>query len=128
MFYSVHRVMVPTFVCDLTFSYASLTQKVQAASDVAEVGSGLTSATVSATASAASSAESNQPWSVAVAAFIRGNDATLAESAEKIVQRYEQELLPAESVSEFLDMIGMLEDMGDLNPAQFIDDTLRMLR
>jgi hypothetical protein len=91
------------------------------------------SAAASTAASTAASADASQAWPVALASYIRNNDTAILESVEKTVQRYEQELLPAESVVEFLDMVGMLEELNTANsteadPACFVDDTLKMLR
>ena len=38
--------------------------------------------------------------------YIRNNDTSLAESSEKIVKKYESELLTCESITEMIDVIG----------------------
>ena len=58
-------------------------------------------------ASAASSTIQAGAWSTFLSEQLRRQELkTLTDCSEKLMQRYEEELLPAESLSEILDMIG----------------------
>lgn len=57
--------------------------------------------------SVASAAVPAGTWSVVLSDQLRRQELkTLSDCSEKLMQRYEEELLPAESLSEILDMIG----------------------
>jgi E3 ubiquitin-protein ligase UBR4 len=47
-------------------------------------------------------------WSSAVADFIRNNDRPVIEACDRVMNTYQEEMLPCESFSEFCDVVGML--------------------
>lgn len=53
------------------------------------------------------SVQGSGEWCESLTTYIRNNDVSLAESSEKIISTYESELLPCESLSEMIDVIGM---------------------
>ncbi|XP_067929550.1 E3 ubiquitin-protein ligase UBR4-like [Watersipora subatra] len=55
----------------------------------------------------------DKDWQTSLMAYIRNNDMALAESSEKIVNRYESELLPCESLAEMFDVCGLLGEIPD---------------
>lgn len=57
--------------------------------------------------------------------YIRFNDQELLENAEKLLQYYEQDLLPCLTFDEFCDITGLLSEIT--NPQQFLVDTLQMV-
>ncbi|XP_036368081.1 E3 ubiquitin-protein ligase UBR4 isoform X5 [Octopus sinensis] len=61
-------------------------------------------------------------WSSAIAEHIRHNDKSLLETCDRLVASYEQEMLPCESIMEFFDVFGLLEDVP--NPEQFFTNLL----
>lgn len=61
-------------------------------------------------------------WSTAIADHIRQNDKSLLETCDRLVASYEQEMLPCESIMEFFDVLGLLEDVP--NPDQFFTNLL----
>lgn len=54
-------------------------------------------------------------WSKALFEFIRHNDKTMLEQCDSLLHMYQEELLPCESLSEFVDVVGMLEELPDPN-------------
>jgi len=71
----------------------------------------------------ATNSESN--WSSCLAEYIRNNDQSLQEQSKKLLSMFEQELLPCDSFTEFLDVLGMLDDMP--NPEAHIQRVLSKL-
>uniref|UniRef100_A0A0L8FRS1 E3 ubiquitin-protein ligase UBR4 n=1 Tax=Octopus bimaculoides TaxID=37653 RepID=A0A0L8FRS1_OCTBM len=61
-------------------------------------------------------------WSSAIAEHIRHTDKSLLETCDRLVASYEQEMLPCESIMEFFDVFGLLEDVP--NPEQFFTNLL----
>jgi E3 ubiquitin-protein ligase UBR4 len=64
-------------------------------------------------------------WPTTLADYIRNNDQTLLEQSKKMLSTFEEELMPCESFSEFLDAIGMLEQMPE--PDREIQEILSKL-
>uniref|UniRef100_A0A672LG87 Ubiquitin protein ligase E3 component n-recognin 4 n=1 Tax=Sinocyclocheilus grahami TaxID=75366 RepID=A0A672LG87_SINGR len=61
-------------------------------------------------------------WSFSLAEYIRHNDMPIYEASERILRAFQDELMPAESFSEFLDVVGLLSDIPD--PDTFLQDLL----
>lgn len=64
-------------------------------------------------------------WPSALAEYIRQNDQVLLENAKKVLTTFEEELLPCESLVEFCDVAGLLEDIPQ--PDSFIQEVLMSL-
>ncbi|XP_021371189.1 E3 ubiquitin-protein ligase UBR4-like [Mizuhopecten yessoensis] len=62
-------------------------------------------------------------WSNLAADYIRNNDRLLVESCDRVMTAYEEEMLPCESFAEFVDVIGLLEDMPE--PDGFLSSLLQ---
>eukprot|EP00058_Branchiostoma_floridae_P006338 XP_002591826.1 hypothetical protein BRAFLDRAFT_125324 [Branchiostoma floridae] len=45
-------------------------------------------------------------WSKALAAYVRSNDQHVLETADKLLERYQEQMLPVESIAEYLDVVG----------------------
>lgn len=45
-------------------------------------------------------------WSFSLAEYIRHNDMPIYEASERVLRSFQDELMPAESFSEFLDVVG----------------------
>jgi E3 ubiquitin-protein ligase UBR4 len=69
--------------------------------------------------------EQESTWSLALAEYIRNSDQILQDNAKKVLSTFEDELLPCESVYEFCDVAGLLEDIAD--PENLVSDVLRTL-
>jgi len=65
-------------------------------------------------------------WASAMSNYIRNNDEAILKAADKLLAFYENELLPCETVEEFLDVAGLLEDVED--PSSFLKETLAMIK
>ncbi|KAL1020637.1 hypothetical protein UPYG_G00002740 [Umbra pygmaea] len=61
-------------------------------------------------------------WSFSLAEYVRHNDMPIYEASERVLKAYQDELMPAESFSEFLDVVGLLSDIPD--PDLFLQDLL----
>ncbi|XP_016138625.1 E3 ubiquitin-protein ligase UBR4 [Sinocyclocheilus grahami] len=61
-------------------------------------------------------------WSFSLAEYIRHNDMPIYEASERVLRAFQDELMPAESFSEFLDVVGLLSDIPD--PDAFLQDLL----
>uniref|UniRef100_A0A3B3SK32 Ubiquitin protein ligase E3 component n-recognin 4 n=1 Tax=Paramormyrops kingsleyae TaxID=1676925 RepID=A0A3B3SK32_9TELE len=61
-------------------------------------------------------------WSFSLAEYVRHNDMPIYEASERVLRAFQDELMPAESVSEFFDVVGLLSDIPD--PAGFLQDLL----
>uniref|UniRef100_A0A673LQI7 E3 ubiquitin-protein ligase UBR4-like n=1 Tax=Sinocyclocheilus rhinocerous TaxID=307959 RepID=A0A673LQI7_9TELE len=61
-------------------------------------------------------------WSFSLAEYIRHNDMPIYDASERILRAFQDELMPAESFSEFLDVVGLLSDIPD--PDAFLQDLL----
>ncbi|XP_055747277.1 E3 ubiquitin-protein ligase UBR4 [Salvelinus fontinalis] len=61
-------------------------------------------------------------WSFSLAEYVRHNDMPIYEASERVLKAYQEELMPAESFSEFLDVVGLLSDIPD--PDFFLQDLL----
>ncbi|XP_069121893.1 E3 ubiquitin-protein ligase UBR4-like isoform X2 [Argopecten irradians] len=64
-------------------------------------------------------------WSNQAADYIRNNDRLLVESCDRVMSAFEEEMLPCESLAEFIDVIGMLEDVPD--PDAFLSSLLQSI-
>uniref|UniRef100_W5MAW8 Ubiquitin protein ligase E3 component n-recognin 4 n=1 Tax=Lepisosteus oculatus TaxID=7918 RepID=W5MAW8_LEPOC len=61
-------------------------------------------------------------WSFSLAEYVRHNDMPIYEASEKVLRTFQEELMPAESFSEFLDVVGLLSEIPD--PDGFLQDLL----
>lgn len=52
-----------------------------------------------------------EDWSKALAAYVRSNDQHVLEAADKLLEKYLEQMLPAESVMEYLDVVGLLGEV-----------------
>ncbi|XP_078604123.1 E3 ubiquitin-protein ligase UBR4-like isoform X2 [Branchiostoma floridae x Branchiostoma japonicum] len=50
-------------------------------------------------------------WSKALAAYVRSNDQHVLETADKLLERYQEQMLPVESIAEYLDVVGLLGEI-----------------
>ncbi|XP_039612074.1 E3 ubiquitin-protein ligase UBR4 isoform X4 [Polypterus senegalus] len=64
-------------------------------------------------------------WSFSLAEYIRHNDMPIYEASERALKAFQDELMPAESFSEFLDVVGLLEEITD--PDSFLQDLLNSI-
>ena len=64
-------------------------------------------------------------WCAALAEYIRHHDQPLLEACDRLLRRYQQELLPAASLPEMLDVLGVLEEVGD--PDTFLREALQQV-
>jgi len=71
------------------------------------------------------SVDAGSTWSQSLAEFIRQNDTSLQENAGKLLSLFEEEVLPCESLDEFCDVVGLLEDIP--NPSSFLTETLAQI-
>ena len=46
-------------------------------------------------------------WSFSLAEYVRHNDMPIYEASERVLRAFQDELMPAESFSEFLDVVGL---------------------
>ena len=61
-------------------------------------------------------------WSLTLADFIRHNDDSLLKASAKVLTTFQEDLLPATSVEEIIDVCGL---MGDIpSPASFLIEVL----
>ena len=61
-------------------------------------------------------------WSVALAEWIRHNDEALLKSTSKVLSTFQDDLLPATSVEEIVDVCGLMQDIPI--PANFLREIL----
>lgn len=45
-------------------------------------------------------------WSFSLAEYVRHNDMPIYEASERVLRAFQDELMPAESFSEFMDVVG----------------------
>lgn len=45
-------------------------------------------------------------WSFSLAEYVRHNDMPIYEASERVLRSFQDELMPAESLSEFFDVVG----------------------
>ncbi|KAL3872340.1 hypothetical protein ACJMK2_040271 [Sinanodonta woodiana] len=64
-------------------------------------------------------------WSKALAEYIRNNDKPIIEAFDHVLNMYEEEMLLCESIAEFLDVIGLLEEVPE--PDKFVTELLTSL-
>ena len=63
-------------------------------------------------------------WPLALAEYIRNNDQTLVESANKLLRFYEEDLIPSQSFAEVCDVMDLFGDIPD--PNGFMDSALKI--
>lgn len=54
-------------------------------------------------------------WSFSLAEYVRHNDMPIYEASERVLRAFQDELMPAESLSEFFDVVGQYTYTPDLN-------------
>ncbi|CAG03215.1 unnamed protein product [Tetraodon nigroviridis] len=64
-------------------------------------------------------------WSFSLAEYIRHNDMPIYEASERVLRAFQDELMPAESLSEIFDIVGLLSEIPD--PDLFLQDLLNSL-
>ncbi|TWW56459.1 E3 ubiquitin-protein ligase UBR4 [Takifugu flavidus] len=64
-------------------------------------------------------------WSFSLAEYIRHNDMPIYEASERVLRAFQDELMPAESLSEIFDVVGLLSEIPD--PDIFLQDLLNSL-
>ncbi|KAF0287067.1 E3 ubiquitin-protein ligase UBR4 [Amphibalanus amphitrite] len=64
-------------------------------------------------------------WCAALAEYIRHHDQALLEACDRLLRHYQQELLPAASLAEMLDVLGVLAEAGD--PDTFLREALQQV-
>jgi len=52
-------------------------------------------------------------WCAALAEYIRHHDQQLLEASDRLLRAYQQEMLPATSIQEMLDVLGVLAETGE---------------
>lgn len=50
-------------------------------------------------------------WSFSLAEYVRHNDMPIYEASERVLRAFQDELMPADSFAEFLDVVGEWENM-----------------
>ncbi|XP_055978695.1 E3 ubiquitin-protein ligase UBR4 isoform X1 [Sorex fumeus] len=61
-------------------------------------------------------------WSCSLAEYIRHNDMPIYEAADRALKTFQEEFMPVETFSEFLDVAGLLSEITD--PESFLKDLL----
>ncbi|XP_033375251.1 E3 ubiquitin-protein ligase UBR4 [Parus major] len=64
-------------------------------------------------------------WSFSLAEFIRHNDMPIHEAADRALKTFQEEFMPVETFSEFLDVAGLLSEIND--PDSFLKDLLNSI-
>jgi E3 ubiquitin-protein ligase UBR4 len=64
----------------------------------------------------------SEQWPTQLAQYIRNNDQKLVEQTDKLLEFYQNDVLPCTSFEEFCDVCGLLSDISQ--PAQFLQETL----
>lgn len=64
-------------------------------------------------------------WSCSLAEHIRHNDMPIYEAADKALRAFQEEFMPVETFSEFLDVAGLLSEITD--PESFLKDLLNSI-
>ena len=65
---------------------------------------------------------SDSEWPTALADWIRHNDDTLLKASGKVLATFQEDLLPATSVEEIIDVCGLIGDIP--SPASFLIEIL----
>lgn len=52
-------------------------------------------------------------WSFSLAEYVRHNDMPIYEASERVLRAFQDELMPAESLSEFCDVVGQYRHTPD---------------
>jgi len=55
-------------------------------------------------------------WSFSLAEYVRHNDMPIYEASERVLRAFQDELMPAESLSEFCDVVGQYTCMHSWKP------------
>lgn len=53
-------------------------------------------------------------WSFSLAEYVRHNDMPIYEASERVLRAFQDELMPADSFAEFLDVVGEWKDVRSL--------------
>lgn len=53
-------------------------------------------------------------WSFSLAEYVRHNDMPIYEASERVLRAFQDELMPADSFAEFLDVVGGWKDIHSL--------------
>ena len=61
-------------------------------------------------------------WSTALAEWIRHNDESLLKSSSRVLSTFQDDLLPATSVDEIVDVCGLMQEIP--SPASFLLEIL----
>lgn len=61
-------------------------------------------------------------WSFSLAEYVRHNDMPIYEASERVLRAFQDELMPAESLSEFFDVVGQYA-----HTPMFLADTILIL-
>uniref|UniRef100_M4AWS3 Ubiquitin protein ligase E3 component n-recognin 4 n=1 Tax=Xiphophorus maculatus TaxID=8083 RepID=M4AWS3_XIPMA len=64
-------------------------------------------------------------WSFSLAEYVRHNDMPIYDASERVLRAFQDELMPAESMSEFFDVVGLLSEIPE--PDLFLQDVLNSL-
>ena len=64
-------------------------------------------------------------WSTALAEWIRHNDETLVKSTSRVLSIFQEDLLPATSVDEIVDVCGLMQEIP--SPASFLLEILTLV-
>ncbi|PAA59811.1 hypothetical protein BOX15_Mlig013612g1 [Macrostomum lignano] len=64
----------------------------------------------------------SESWAKCLTDYLRHNDAQVIDCCNRVLRVFEDDLLPCESIDEFFDCAGLLEQAP--NPMQFLKDTL----
>lgn len=64
-------------------------------------------------------------WSTLLADWIRHNDDVLLKSSSRVLSTFQDDLLPATSVDEIVDVCGLIDDIP--SPASFLLEVLAMV-
>lgn len=55
-------------------------------------------------------------WSFSLAEYVRHNDMPIYEASERVLRAFQDELMPAESFSEYLDVVGVCSHLHTCMP------------
>lgn len=71
--------------------------------------------------------KADDDWSQSLINYIRHNDQSLMESADRMLDTFENDILPSASFDEYCDAADLLRGMNAItNPEEFLTDTLRL--
>ncbi|OTF72056.1 hypothetical protein BLA29_011434 [Euroglyphus maynei] len=71
--------------------------------------------------------KADDDWSQSLINYIRHNDQSLMESADRMLESFENDILPSTSFTEYCDAADLLRGMNAItDPDEFLKDTLRL--